>query len=211
MTRTNARLLSFVACLLAATSLLAQTEFSADAVNIDKDGKSTHTSKMIFGKDKLRIEGGDPSARGNGIVLINLTTHISTVLMPQQHMYMEVPAQGKEMQQTFSLFRIGDVANACEEWLKIEPNKGGTCRRVGNETVNGRNTVKYETTNAKGETTQVWIDPKLSFPVKWHGSHEQGGELRNIQEGAQPASLFEIPAGYTKMDMGSMMQQHAPK
>jgi len=31
--------------------------------------------------------------------------------------------------------------------------------------------------------------------------------MRNIQEGAQPASLFEIPAGYTKMDMGSMMQQ----
>jgi hypothetical protein len=32
-------------------------------------------------------------------------------------------------------------------------------------------------------------------------------ELRNIQEGSQPASLFEIPAGYTKFDMGGAMRQ----
>jgi hypothetical protein len=31
--------------------------------------------------------------------------------------------------------------------------------------------------------------------------------LRNIQEGTQPASLFEIPDGFTKMDLGGMMQQ----
>jgi len=42
--------------------------------------------------------------------------------------------------------------------------------------------------------------------VKWQGKND-GGELHDIQEGSQPASLFEIPAGYTKMDMGSMMQQ----
>jgi hypothetical protein len=32
-------------------------------------------------------------------------------------------------------------------------------------------------------------------------------ELRNIKEGPQPASLFEIPSDYTKFDMGSMMQR----
>jgi len=32
-------------------------------------------------------------------------------------------------------------------------------------------------------------------------------ELRNIQEGSQPASLFEVPVGYTKFDIGSMMQR----
>jgi hypothetical protein len=42
--------------------------------------------------------------------------------------------------------------------------------------------------------------------VKWEGK-SNSGELRNIQEGAQPASLFEIPAGFTKMDLGGMMQQ----
>jgi hypothetical protein len=42
--------------------------------------------------------------------------------------------------------------------------------------------------------------------VKWQGK-SSSGELRDIQEGAQPASLFEVPAGFTKFDMGSMMQQ----
>jgi hypothetical protein len=34
-----------------------------------------------------------------------------------------------------------------------------------------------------------------------------GIELTNIKEGAQPASLFAIPAGYTRFDMGAMMQR----
>jgi len=42
--------------------------------------------------------------------------------------------------------------------------------------------------------------------VKWEGKNASW-ELRNIQEGSQPASLFEVPAGYTKFDMGSMMQR----
>ena len=97
--------------------------------------------------------------------------------------------------------------DACSEWLKLEANKGGTCHKVGSETVNGRSTVKYEGTNAKGEAGAAWFDSKLRFPVKWDGKNG-GGEMQNIQEGPQPASLFDIPAGYTKMDMGGMGQRH---
>jgi hypothetical protein len=32
--------------------------------------------------------------------------------------------------------------------------------------------------------------------------------MKNIQKGSQPASLFEIASGFTKMDMGGMMKQH---
>jgi outer membrane lipoprotein-sorting protein len=66
--------------------------------------------------------------------------------------------------------------------------------------------VKYEATNANGDVNHFWLDPKLRFPVKWQ-TKSSNGELRNIQEGAQPASLFEVPAGFTKMDMGGMMMQ----
>jgi hypothetical protein len=45
--------------------------------------------------------------------------------------------------------------------------------------------------------------------VKWE-TKNSSGELRNIQEGPQPASLFEVPAGFTKMDMGGMMQMQPP-
>ena len=203
-----ARILSFAACVLAGTSLLAQTEFSADVVNNDKSG-TAHATKMYFGKDKLRIEGaGHGNGRDSGVVIMDMNAQSWLILMPEQHMYMDMP-KGQESKEMFSYFRTGDVDNACTDWLKIERNKGGTCHKVGSETVNGRSTVKYEGTNSKGETSQVWLDSKLRFPVKWTGSNEHGGELQNIKEGAQPASLFEIPAGYNKMDIGAMQgHQH---
>ncbi len=114
-------------------------------------------------------------------------------------------AQSQRMGYASAFFRAGDVENACGDWQKMG-HEGSSCHKVGSETVNGRSTVKYETTNASGDVSHFWLDPKLRFPVKWEGK-SNSGELRNIQEGVQPASLFEIPAGFTKMDMGGMMQQ----
>ncbi len=205
------RLISRSACLsaliLVASFALAQAEFSADIVDLQKQDRQTQ-AKIYFAKDKLRIESQEQrNPRGSGVFIMDLANQSSVVLMPQQHMYMQMPAQLMGQRGLYSFFRTGDVENACTDWQKMSPNQGGSCHKVGNETVNGRTTVKYEGTNSSGDPDQVWLDPKLRFPVKWQGKNH-GGELRNIQEGGQPASLFEIPAGYTKMDLGGMMQQH---
>jgi hypothetical protein len=204
VTRITVRLLCLALPLLASSVVIGQTEFSGEIVNTGHQG--AHSAKIFFGKDKLRIEGQDPNGRGGGVVIVNMANHTSLVLMPQQHMYMEMP-QEQSMRQNMDLFHVEDVDNACSQWLQQARNKGGSCHKVGNETVNGRSTVKYEGTNAKGESARVWIDPNLRFPVKWEGANQESGEMRNIQEGSQPASLFEVPAGYTKMDIGSMMQR----
>lgn len=183
---------------------LAQTEFSANVVDTGKEGSPTR-AKIYFGKDKLRVESAERKDMG-GAVIINLATQTNTVLMDQQHMYMEMPVQMASRRDPYHFFRTGDVENACVDWLAQPWNKNGTCHKVGSDTVNGRSAVKYEGTNAQGETGAVWLDPKLHFPLKWQGKNG-GGELRNIQEASQPSSLFEIPAGYSKFDMGSMMQQ----
>lgn len=193
---------------LSATFVLAQAEFSADIVDLQKPGTPA-LAKIYFAKDKFRIEPQNSSQRGAGAVIVNFATQTSTVLMAQQHMYMEMPAQaqGQRMSYASALFRTGDVENACGDWQKVERNQGGSCHKVGNEAVNGRSTVKYEATNANGEVSHFWLDPKLRFPVKWQGKNSEG-ELRDIQEGTQPGSLFEVPAGFTKMPMpGGMMQQ----
>ena len=192
--------------LLLAGFAVAQTEFSGDIVNLDKDGAPVQ-AKIYVAKDKIRVEPMEGSKKGmGGAFVVNLATQTSTVLMPQQHMYMEMPAQMTSQRAAYNFFRTGDVENACADWLAQSTNKGGTCHKVGSDTVNGRSAVKYEGTNAKGDTSAVWLDPKLRFPVKWQGKNG-GGELRNVQEGTQPASLFEVPAGYTKFDMGQMMQR----
>lgn len=205
MFRSITRSLCFVILLFVAGSLLAQTEFSADMVNTGKAGTPTQ-AKLYVAKDKMRIEPQDRGAAAMGVVIVNLSTQTSTVLMMQQHMYMEMPAQAAESRRMFSFFESGDVENACPDWLSLKANKGGTCQKVGSETVNGRSAVKYIGTNSNGDSGSVWIDSKLRFPVKWEGKNGSG-EMRNIQEGSQPASLFEVPAGYTKMDLGGMMQR----
>jgi hypothetical protein len=199
--------------MLAASSVLAQTEFSGEIVDLQKPGTPSQ-AKMYFAKDKIRIESQNSGAHGGGAVIINLATQTTTVLMAQQHMYMETPAHaqggvsyGGALNYAGAFFQAGDVENACGDWQKMGlNNQNSTCHKVGSETVNGRSTVKYEATNANGDVSHFWLDPKLRFPVKWQGKNSSG-ELRNIQEGTQPGSLFEIPAGFNKMDMGGMMPQ----
>jgi hypothetical protein len=205
MLRWTTRASCFCTLMLAASFAVAQAEFSAEIIDLQKSGTPTQ-AKIYFAKDKMRIESQTASAHGSAVI-INYATQTGDVLMAQQHMYMEMPmqAQSQRMGYASAFFQAGDVENACGDWQKMG-HEGSNCHKVGSETVNGRSTVKYETTNANGDISHFWLDPKLRFPVKWEGK-SNSGELRNIQEGAQPASLFEIPAGFTKMDLGGMMQQ----
>jgi hypothetical protein len=203
MLRWTIRFSCVAALLVIAQFALSQTEFSADVVDNQKAGRGM--TKVYFGKDKMRFDAaGDEN--GGGAMIMNLTTQSYIVVMAKQKMYMEMPASAMENRGMFTFFKSGDVENACADWLKLSPNKGGTCHKVGHETVNGRETIKYEGTNSKGETSTVWLDSKVRFPVKWQGKND-GGELRNIQEGPQPASLFDPPSDYKKMDMSGMMQR----
>jgi hypothetical protein len=205
MVRIVIRIWCVIAVLLAASFAFGQTEFSAEMADTQKPDHPSN-GKMYFAKDKVRFEPAKKDPRGGGEVIINLATQTTTVLMDQMHMYMEMSAQSHGQRTAYEFFRTGDVEAACSDWMQLAQNKGGSCRKVGSETVNGRSTVKYEWTGSNGEIGDFWIDPKLRFPVKWQGKNA-GWELRNIQEGTQAAGLFEIPAGYTKMDMGGMMQR----
>src|SRR5947209_17469905 len=92
MPRLFARVLSSIAVLLIASFAQAQTEFSATVVNSSKQDAGTH--KIYFAKDKMRFESlGENNPRGGGVFITDLAKQTYMVLMPQQHMYMEMPAQ----------------------------------------------------------------------------------------------------------------------
>lgn len=192
-----------VLCLLC-TAALAQ-EFSADIVTTDK--KAGQSSKVYVSKNKMRFESQGQKHQA-GTVLLDTDTQMMDIIMPEQHMYMENHVgQGPGQQHMFKFFQAVDVENACPDWQKMTDHPEGSCQRIGDETVNGRATVKYTITSAKGKNGSVWIDKSLKFPIKWQ-EQDGSGELQNIQEGPQPAALFEIPAGYQKFDMGNMMSGH---
>jgi hypothetical protein len=201
-------LLCLVGCLTIGHLALGQ-DFSADVVNSKSD--NVGMKKVYSTKDKVRFEmqGANP-AMGPTAVIFDDAQHKYIVIMAERHMYMDAPvAMVKPILTHF--WRVDDVNDACPEWKKTAEEAGtnknwGSCTKVGSDTLNGRSTVKYEGVSSKGEKSHVWVDTKLHCVVKT--DEGAGGiELRNIQEGSQPSSLFAIPAGYTRFDMGAMMGQ----
>ncbi len=178
-----------IAFLLASSFALAQTEFSGEMF----DSQKGSNGKIYFAKDKVRFESTNKDPRSGGVVIMNLTTQTTTVLMAQQHMYMEMPAQMAAHRTAYNFFRTGDVETACSDWMQLPRNKGGSCHKVGNETVNGRSTVKYEGTNAKGESGNVWLDPKLRFPVKWQGKNGQLANCATFRKDRSPRACSRSP------------------
>ena len=68
----------------------------------------------------------------------------------------------------------------------------------------GRTCDHWEVTNKQGKVSNLWIDEKLHFPVKVT-SQDASMLLTNIKEGQPDATLFQIPPGFQKIDMGNMM------
>jgi hypothetical protein len=201
MTKSGVRLLSVILISLFASAAAAQ-EFSADLVNLKGAGART-VGKIYVGTNKARFEPQNAEDRGS-VVVMNLTTHVTDILIPQRQMYLEMQ-QRQSRRQVFAFFRPTDADNACGEWLQLAAKPGSTCHRVGTEVLNGRATTKYEGTSPEGDAGTVWVDSKLRFALRWQDKNGST-ELQNIKEGSQPDSLFEIPAGYQKMDMGNMMR-----
>jgi hypothetical protein len=78
------------------------------------------------------------------------------------------------------------------------------CRALGQENVNGRAARGWEYTR-DGERETAWIATDLRFPVRMVEADGTTTDFTNIQVGAQPASLFEPPSGWTPMDMGAAL------
>jgi len=195
-------------CLVIGHLAMAQ-EFSADVVKMQTGNVGIR--KLYAGKDKVRFDmAGGNAAMGPTVAILDEAQHKYTVLMTERHMYMDAPPMMVKPLIT-QFWHVQDVNDACPQWKKTAEQAGtdknwGSCTKVGSDTLNGRSAVKYEGVSSKGEKGYVWVDTKLHCVVKTDGANG-GFELRNIQEGSQPASLFDIPSGYTKMDMGSMMHQ----
>ncbi len=192
--------------ILAASVAFAQhsniPQFSAD-MRMTAPGGQQSTGKIYWGSGKIRF---DMNAEGHDVSMIqDVAKKTSYLVMHQQRMYMEAGAanaMGGRMHAPD--LKAYDPNNPCA----AEP--GYTCKKVGAETVNGRSCDKWQFTGPNGDRT-VWIDQKLHFPIRTVSS--EGGEMdiTNVKEGSQPASLFQVPAGYMKMDMGGMMGRRPPQ
>ncbi len=200
--------LALCALVLLAIPAVAQMPqpFSADMSTTSANGNANLKGKFFFSPPKIRMDMTSlPNQRpnagpfgGNMSMIVDGDAKTSYMLMNDQHMYMEFPANSSNpMAQRMP--RLED--------FKSDPcanREGYTCKKAGTETVNGRTCDKWEATNKAGDKDTLWIDQKLHFPIKSVTSSGMTTEFTNIKEGPQDASLFKVPAGYNKFDPGMM-------
>ena len=184
MTRRSKIRFSSLVLLLFPVAMAAQ-EFSAETLAFDPAGKPL-SGMLYVGHGKVRVDSPEGT-----IVLMDLGAKTARVYDPRYKVYLERPDR-----MTSLMLAANDP---CQKESDRKSAMDATCRVVGQETVNGRTTNKTEVTMTSGGQTQtlhLWFDPKLHILVRYAMNGKIMSELRNIQEGPQPASLFEPPAGY---------------
>jgi hypothetical protein len=184
--------------LLLALPALSQ-EFSADLVR--QKPQNVANTKVSVSGDKVRFEVAEKQ-KDPSYAIINVAQRSSTMVLTGNKSYIVSPPG--HLASSIPLFHVEDPEDACKAWEKAMQNPG-TCKKIGDDTINGRATVKYTGAMENGDTGTAWIDKKLKFVVKWEGERTVA-ELQNIQEGPQQASLFEVPSDYQKMDTAAAHQ-----
>ena len=157
------------------------------------------TGKVYAGNGHVRMNmesGGHSTA-----LITDFASKTTDVLLIDQKMYIEhkVDAlRGQKDMMTDSM-KPYDPANPCAN----EPDV--TCKKIGVEEVSGRTCDHWEVTDKQGHVTNLWIDQQLHLPIKVI-TKDATMLLTNIKEGEPDASLFTIPAGYRKIDLGALTQ-----
>jgi hypothetical protein len=175
---------------------LQTPDFSAEIVTHDASGAVINgAARLYVSRGKVRI---DPPSSATDYFLVDTKSTNALFVRPAQHIYMDARQSSRLTQ----LFLPSDPNRPCDLW-QIAARHAGTqslqdkwsCERVSA----GRN-VGYIVGSTPENSTQRWIDPELSFPVKVRTADGTTLELQHIKKEPQPADLFLVPSGYQKTD-----------
>src|SRR5271169_3502074 len=152
-------------------------EFSADTISTGKG--RTNTGKAFFSKDRYRID----MENHNTSMIVRIDKKVIWTIMPNRKTYMEKAYDDMKDRPMVEQKMVGEVER----------------KQVGAETIDGHPTKKYLVTRKSGigqHQVYSWWATDMNFSIKTaavDGSWSQ--EYKNIKIGAQPDSLFEVPAG----------------
>jgi hypothetical protein len=170
-----------------------QVEYSADSTIQNEEGTIQQHVYATPTKERKEMLTG---AGDGGIQIFRYDTRLMWILMPSEQMYMEHAIAGRSQGNDPSQWTYEDTV-------------------VGEEMLNGVKVTKYKTiatsTDGKKYGGFSWRT-KEGISVKQDLLYKEGNdkkrmltELTNLKIGRQDPKLFEIPEGFTKLDMGGMM------
>jgi len=171
-----------------------QAEYSADSTIQNEEGTMKQRVYVTPTKERKEMLTG---AGEGAIQIFRYDTRVMWQVMPSEKMYMEHAIGGGQGR-----------GNDPSQWTYEDT-------RIGDETLNGMNVTKYKTiatsTDGKKYGGFSWRTSE-GISIKQDLLYKEGKEtkrmlteLTNVQIGRQDPRLFEIPEGFTKLDMGGMM------
>jgi hypothetical protein len=182
-----------------AITLLGQdaAELKAAAAAAGQPFDGTISARLFVSGLKMRLEMRSGPQRG--VVVSDGAVRKTWLLQPDQKSYLELDNadEGGEA-------GAADLARFLEKGgdvCKLNPG-AFSCKAAGQATVGGRACQVVEVVEKEGEPAQtLCVDPKLHFPIRMT---EPGSvtELTKVVEGPQPAALFTVPAGWTRLEAG---------
>ncbi len=168
-------------------------QYSADLV-IQAQGQ-TLQAKLYVADGKTRSEmqipaiPGAPTGMGQIITIARADVRKVYTIFPDTQTYSEQPIKLEDLQ------------------LAGMSSPNAQMQEVGRELINGQPCIKYHLTH-EGQSMWLWVTQDGHFPVRM--VPVTGGmltEFKNVHVGPQPASLFEVPSGYTQTaGMAGMLQ-----
>jgi hypothetical protein len=178
----NLKICTFVGVvgLLAGRTCLA-AEFSADFVDVK--GPKTEAGTLYMKGDKVRrdVTQGTPT-----IVIYRPDKNLLWTLNPADKTYFEV---------------LG-VSIVLTDADLTALKAAGSIKLVGDETINGYLCEKYASNSARNAFS-YWESKKLKVVIKMQseGAYKTLTEYKSIKEAPVPDSMFELPAGYKKVEL----------
>ncbi len=177
-------------CAIAQAQATFTRDFSADSVS-HSAGRETD-GRFYVSKGRIRME----TLRNGvvkGVMIMDPRSKTLWEIMPERNVAMNMSRMYASMLSSKDLMQKPvDAKNPCATLT------GYTCHKLGAETVNGRQTEKWELTEPNGKATYLWVDPTIPLAIKTQ-TDQYTGEFRNIKEGPQPESLFTVPPDYRKV------------
>ena len=161
----------------------APVPFSADWAHYVDGDELLDGGKYHASSKAVRLEGVEG---GNQYVVIhNFKRKVSSVTYVPQREYLEVELASDRLRDEFGLFGTPCPPEA-EKSL------------IGRETLDGRDTEKWNCTFPHGMTETVWYDTRLEAPIRIDDGEGSSIQFTNIEEGPQAADLFVPPSDYER-------------
>ncbi len=190
-------LFALVGCAVVGLGAARAQQFSADLVKAQDNAAAVSAGRVRVLRDMVRLETPEIA---DGFFLIDAGKTTAYLVRPRARVFMDA-RQSNSLTRTFV---IVDPEDPCRPWQAMARQAGvdenWRCERIGEEIIEGRNTIIYRAVSASGRQFSGWIDRERKFPLRIKAEDGTIITAEHVQDEPLPAELFQIPPGFRKFD-----------